>query len=262
MKKKTFLGGSSTACPNIDSADRRLVASWALASMLNQMFAKLQSVFALSLLVIVFAAHTTPVKATPPSPLIDYVIETANGKYVLVLLVPDALGGPDVASPEIRAKYPRSGLYSQEGNLVWTIDWYLPPGDEWITLLDDGEHLITWAEASSACDNIGLGFYKRGRELKSYHINELVACPGNLERYENGYIWRASYSIDQETRTLRIHTTDGHVLDFDITTGKIINANTGKLGWQYFFLAVVGVIAISGLAVISLRIWRKRAKGT
>jgi hypothetical protein len=273
MKKKTLLGDSSTACPNMDNANSRLAASWALALLLNQMFAKLQSVIALSLLVTAFTVQIRPVKATPPSPIIDHVIETANGKYVLVLLVPDAnaVGEPDVTSPEIRAKYPRSGLYSQDGSLVWPIDWYLPPGGEgeWITLLDDGEHLITWTQpwpikyvGQTACDNIELGFYKRGRELKSYRINELVRCPGRLERYESGYIWRASYSVDQATRTLRIHTTDGHVLDFDITTGEKTDANTGRLGWQYFFLATLGLIAISGLAVISLRTRRKRTKGT
>jgi len=231
----------------------------------------MRSIIVLSLLAIAVIAQTRIVEATPPSPTSDYVIETANGKYVLVLLVPDALGEPDVPSPELRAKYPRSGLYTQSGSLVWTIDWYLPPGGEGelIALLDDGEHLITWAQpwpakniGETACDNIELGFYKRGKELKSYRVNELVTCPGTLERYEGGYFWRDSYSVDQETRILRIHTIVGHVLDFDITTGRITSARRGELGWQYVFLAMVGVIVLCSLIVIRLRTWSKRAKKT
>jgi hypothetical protein len=223
-------------------------------------------------------ASTKIAGATPPSPIIDYAIETVNGKFILVLLVPDGLTPTSVPTPELRQKYPQSGLYTQMGSLLWSIDWYLPPGrtDQWITLLEDGEHLIVWAQplpnnksiGQTACDNVELGFYEQGMEVKSYRIRELVACPGKLPQTENDYFWRESFSVNLTTQTLRINTTDDQIIDFDVTTGNVINtpaqnstaAPGRQIVWQYYFLAGAAVGVLTALTVMSLSIWLRRAK--
>src|SRR6516162_11460738 len=61
----------------------------------------------------------------------------ANGKFLFVMLCPLALETEQ--GKAIRAKYPESGLYKNDGSKepFWTVDWYR----EKVTVASDGVHM-------------------------------------------------------------------------------------------------------------------------
>ncbi|MCM8776163.1 MAG: hypothetical protein NC930_07450 [Candidatus Omnitrophica bacterium] len=112
----------------------------------------------------------------------------------------------------------------------WSIDWY----SRSIILCDDGMHLIRVGQAGrdmNGLSDLAVGFYEKGRELKSYRVKDLVKNPDQLWKGFSEYQWksrlstgRSGLSGDQKEYTLVL--IDGTVYTFSVETGEVLR--TGK----------------------------------
>src|SRR4051812_34995978 len=90
------------------------------------------------LAVVTFAPEAHALDIKPPR---CYTVVTEDERFVFVMLCPQRPaheGGDD--HDGLRAKYPKSGLYRNDGSrdLLWSVAWYAPK----VHLASDGIHLV------------------------------------------------------------------------------------------------------------------------
>jgi hypothetical protein len=230
--------------------------------------------------------------ALAPSPLYaalsgvpNEAVESQNGQYVLVLLIPashnqqyewelrDYDPKVDVGwEPEeirryrqsyfhqkaITEKYQVSGLYrtGDAKTPLWKTDWSWDVKDVFVA--NDGvHHAFAFQEWDSTISNRGnaVEFYARGKLLASY--SELELLPAwrlrflaarylDLDRPTCTSAW-----LDDATGTFRIKTNQGDAFEFDIATGKLIRSSSP---WSKFTaLAIALLIGLAAAGAWSVR---------
>lgn len=190
------------------------------------------------------------VKADSVAPIPPHKMETADKKYLLVLL--------NCAKPECLKRlqsisYKQSGLYLNDNsaNPIWTVDWegqaYLPA---------DGIHVVKqgdWADFSGVFQEEAFSFYSQGALLRTYQTRDLIDFPWLLPHSMSHYEWRNSKCLvndskedettieilrhgdkhignqgidfDSENQTFRISTLLQDEFLFDLRTGKMLSAH-------------------------------------
>ncbi|MFO0799116.1 MAG: hypothetical protein U0804_16735 [Gemmataceae bacterium] len=169
-----------------------------------------------------------------PPPARSYTI--AAGDFLFVMIGP--LGWPyydDNANPEtaaIRAAYPRSGLYRNDGTatLLWSI-WepnaYAYRED--VFVYPDGVHLVVYCKVAQDSDHSLVSFYSRGERLGGYTARELLSWPGLVPSIEKTAGQRRQYeyleavSFDTAKLVCSARTYDGNRYVFDVRTGRIVS---------------------------------------
>ena len=148
----------------------------------------------------------------------DFKIVTRNDKYIFIMLADMNFGGFD---PEIRKVYKHSGLYKNDGSNkpLWTIDWY---GNN-VFICSDGIHLFRIWRSSSIFDQKALAFYKNGKEIKVYRINDLVRDESKLDETVSHILWLTEFDSDDDKLLLFLKTKDNQSYTFSVETGDIIN---------------------------------------
>jgi hypothetical protein len=232
-----------------------------------------------------FALLATAVLAAPASaytepPLGGYTKETPDKKFVFV--VRPALGDPNgPGSDPVARKYPRSGLYRNDGSL--TPLWTLPPcypRDAYPA--SDGVHLVTvpqivWTiyDAAPAYTEV-LEFYANGRLVRSVRMGELLDVGAFArDRGPGWHAWLQAARIDDAAGTFTVETTAGTRRVFRLSTGELVEAGrsaaairTGEplpAGWCGtdktkrsapvfgYVLAGMAVLGAIGVAAVFLR---------
>lgn len=136
-------------------------------------------------------------------PFQSYAIETADKKYLFVMLKPDD------SLKKLATQYPQSGLYLNDGSItpLWTVDWtgyvFLPP---------DGVHLIRrgpWPQTEDGYDVEALTFFAFGKPLRSYRVRDLVDFPWLLPESVSHYRWRQEHSTNPATNKVNFRLLDG-----------------------------------------------------
>lgn len=214
-------------------------------------------------------------------------IESASGKYLLVLLMPiaDRTERPSpadyVPSPNDRrsqkdlqdwkaryqrevtleAKYPRSGLYRNDGstNLLWAIPYIGICRD--VLVADDGVHLVTIKMNGNCTDGsdprfTSLDFYASGKLAATYDDWSFLPFFGaRILLAEWFKIYRPSpndYRTDLKGTKFTVQTNQHDTLTFDIVTGKRIRCRSP---WTFYF--AVPIFAVP----LGLRLSRRRLHG-
>lgn len=150
---------------------------------------------------------------TPPMER-DYTISVGEGELIFVML--SRTHGSQ--TPEIRALYPKSGLYNVTGKVpraLWTVDWYAFKVD----LSADGKHLIRWGPWASSAPQIAVEFYADGKLTKSYKIEDLVRRPESLPHSVSHFTWKRDVEFNQAKNELYIETLNNEKYLFDVSTG-------------------------------------------
>lgn len=206
--------------------------------------------------------------ADSPAPQKDYTVYTENGAYRFVMLarlddpfsVHNQLGFFQT-DERIRNRYPKSGLYSNDGSddLLWTVDWYAFG----VEVSSDGEHLVRrgpWP-FSPNYQELALAFYKKGQLIYRYAVVDLVAEPSFLPHSVSHYRWAEKSHFDDYLNQFSVTTYNGEQYVFDIETGAILegpilsergNMSTEVLGiFTLIAFTVVGLIFVGSWHVIS-----------
>lgn len=196
-------------------------------------------------------------------------VESPNGKYLLVLLTPEeereSRWEKTLAEQDrLEAKYPRSGLYRNDGTteLLWPME-YLSRAKK-IYVCNDGIHLVvTFLNWDSGISDRGsaLGFYKNGVLQKSYHEQDLLAC--YYTRHIASNVSGTSRAegmdavLDEAAGTFDFRTNWGDAFQFDIQSGKLLSAR-GPWTLQAIAGALVGVFVV--LLFVGWILWKRAAK--
>jgi hypothetical protein len=218
------------------------------------MLARLLSLFLLLL--------ATPAWAYKPAEPYSYACTTPGGKYLLVVLAPRSVEAEtahrraDDAKEirELRRKYPRAGLYPNDGSVepLWTIDWYAFEGQ--LYLKDDGIHVIKCDTRSSLC------FYVNGRAVRAYVLRDLMDDVPLTRNDGSGPPLLVQHAALTGEFEFTVQTVDGNVFTFDIRTGEILS-QPRPWGWLFHGLLAFGGFALLALAVglVARLLWFRRA---
>ena len=154
-----------------------------------------------------------------------------NGKYVFVMLSksPDAVGTVDT----LKQRYPHSGLYRADNSRkpLWRVNWY----SSQVHISSDGAHLVRIGRTNVAAINgqpnvaqLAIAFYRDGKLIKKYLIENLIPDPRSLFRSKEGpgFEWQKRIAFDDESGRLEAALVTGQVKIFDIKTGKMIGTKT------------------------------------
>lgn len=174
-----------------------------------------------SLLLLLLVAFPDAAIADQPAPPRDYAQITENGEYVFVMLVPEDYDSFSERDEAIWGKYPRSGLYHNDGSVdpLWTVDWYAFG----VEVSPDGQHLARWGPWPMRGDygQLAIAFYEDGRETMSYRVQDLVAKPWSLPESVSHYQWRDDSSFHDASNQVYLETQNREHYTFDIETGEL-----------------------------------------
>lgn len=201
-------------------------------------------------------AHS--VRADHEDMISEHTMETADKKYLFVMLKGGTVSKPFV--PTQTGKYPQSGLYLNDGSNtpLWTVDWcanVLLPADG-IHIVRKGRHTLPIEYNEEV-----ITFLTDGKELKSYRVSDLVQFPRLLPASSNYYEWQKVISVeagatpftinlsesekfpypagvifDEAAHTMHLETNQGDSYLFDLNTGEIISSHRPV---RFIFLTLV-----------------------
>lgn len=203
------------------------------------------------------------------SRLISKEVESGDGRFVLVLVADQTLDEDLSAALDqqeaadvrrIRATYPESGLYYNDGSAkpLWTFPssgWYGSP-----IIAPDGEHVIfegSWTHDDEGYESRAVEFTKRGQVIRTYFDTNFIQ-PYRLKFLFNG--WRpptcAETRFDSGEMTYTIRTNQGEVFTFDVATGDLVK--TSSPFPMYYGMAMTALAVPVALAIYGK--WKKRRK--
>ena len=187
-----------------------------------------------------------------------YTIETPDEQFRLVMLAPwpvleDAFSPVDAASgyipysqiertKELRAKYPRSGLYRNDGSStpLWSVNWY----SDSVALSSDGIYLCSLTSglvqdlASEA-----LVFYENGEEIRRYTVGDLVRSIKDISWRFEGYSWLERFAFDDDN-TLVVSLENKDRFSFDIRSGEIVRIERDPRKLYMGFLVGIALLLL------------------
>lgn len=183
--------------------------------------------FVIALLLFVLTSALTPsVFADRTATPTDWSKITENGQYILVMLA-GSEGSTRASDHKLKVplrKYPHSGLYKNDGSLMplWTVDWF----DFGVEVSSDGHHMVQWGPwpTKGQYGTLALSFYRDGKPIAGYAVDELVVNPVTLPRSVSHFQWRYDSHFDDKHGLLSLETLHKEKYVFDVTNGKIISA--------------------------------------
>ena len=191
----------------------------------------------------------------------SYYENSPDGRFVYVMLVPwefeqrsDPTTSWAAKSREIRAKWPKSGLYKNDGSRepLWAVEGYYRS----MWLASDGDHAVFWNPAWNP-DTPVFTFVAGGHILRTYRGEDLIGPRGRLKGSWHNWGSMKSEQLNDESLMFRVETEDRDVFWFDMRTGERIT-RVRQLPWWLVVLAAVGVVILASLGVRHVRRWRGR----
>lgn len=123
----------------------------------------------------------------------------------------------------LRAKYPVSGLYLNDGSskLLWAGQFC---GAQF-AVASDGIHLVIYNIVVQKMEDPAVAFYASGRELRSYKVSDLLSPDSPRGETSHGFKWAEDFSLDERAGVFTSTKFDGGMLVFDIKSGEAIRPN-------------------------------------
>jgi len=164
---------------------------------------------------------------------------------------------------ELRAKYPKTGLYKAEtAELVWAVDTEGYADKDWIFVTADGVHLVrldgaSWQTKDFASRNRldvdeerkqlnapAVSFFANGKLIRRHALKDVVSDPAELPHSPQHILWMASAVFDTDEKRFVLFTQDAHRATFDVATGELLAKEPAGLGnpRTNIVLTVVGVL--------------------
>jgi hypothetical protein len=217
------------------------------------------------LALLAFLASSPRARAYTEPPLESYIRLSPDRAFVFVMLHPPHGRVPD----PINEKYPRSGLYRNDGSTtpLWTFD------DGYVREAypaSDGVHVVVQYRRVISpnvrdCGNSPpeppanpevLGFYAGGKKIRDVHLGEVLDHVRFCRKHGPGWhSWLASARIDDAAGTLIVETTADTRREIDLKTGHPIHSEwlaAAEPVWSVGVLAlgiVLAVVAVAGTVV-------------
>ncbi len=208
-----------------------------------------------------------------PEPL-SYAKPTPGGQFVLVVFGSAEAeaklrdGDNKRHSAEVRAKYPRPGMYRAGDNaeLVYSLDGYVP--DENVHLTADGRTVVRvegewWrtkaypvgqrlpAEVEQRqLDAPAVSIFEDGKPLKSYPLKEIVTDARAIPHSPEHILWHGGAVLREDRGLFLLDMQDTHRITFDIRTGEIVSKE--KLGFGSRFGQRMISVALGSVVLLAM----------
>ena len=201
----------------------------------------MRSLAILSLILLLWLA--SPTRADKPAPPGTYTSESADGRYVFVMLSPEATEvelkwyneDHQKVVQSIRARYAKSGLYKNDGSKdpLWTVDWYRHS----VLVASDGLHLVRLGDwptlerrlkdknrtvTANDLKQEAFTLFARGKLAKTFTIGDVVIAPQRLKMSVSHFMWLQNARIDDAKGRLEVATLDGNRVALEFATGKVV----------------------------------------
>jgi hypothetical protein len=228
----------------------------------------------LVLLLLAAPAVADDPKEKPLGHPVPAVFPTPDQNHALVLIPPvDPKHPDDAIQRAIRERYPAgSGLYraGDPSAPVWAVDWYayeaFPANDARSVVRMHGDsilsrhflagHRLPDAQVAEQLAGPGLSFYRDGKLLRTYAVNELVADPDRLPHTMQHVLWLAGGTVTADGTRFVLLTQDSRRLTFDLATGDLLSAKSAGLGDQAQVWAMrVALAAVGTGVVLAVGLW-------
>lgn len=195
--------------------------------------------------------------ADEPNLVRDFSQASPNGEFLFVLLANDTIdsynqAGSVLHNESLRQSYSQSGLYRNDGSNtpLWTVDWNANE----VIVSSDGHSLVRWGPfpVAGRFDEVALEFYRDGRLLRSYRVEDLVREPSSLPETVSHYLWLKTSNYDDTIGQLSLETETGEQYRFDLQSGAIVEAS-GRFADMDLVRIALLVLVISGFFVVLLK---------
>ena len=195
-------------------------------------------------------------------PIEPYTVVSSDSRYIFVMLWEGSHRYPRALDKEFEKKYPQSGLYLNDssGTLLWPVECSRAQ----FILPSDGIHLIRlgqevpwpWAARNYDYEFEAISFFKYGKLIRTYKINELMFLPYLLDRAWSHGLWKCKISIEKDN-ILNVSTRQGNKYTFDITTGEMVSSHQFL---KSTLIVLMILFSIFYLLYLYFKIKKKRGK--
>lgn len=192
----------------------------------------------------VFADHL----AMPHS----YATPSADGKFLFVMIAPieSERDGRDLndrdrqEAQRIRAKYPVSGMYPNDGSTkaLWTVDWHSYS----VLVPSDGSYLVRLGPWAQNLSDEAFTFFRNGQPIRTYRIGDLVDTDLAFPHTVSHFRWQENISLDDQYHSLTVATLSKEKYVFDYTTGNSVSARRPLRG------VVIGGVVVFAFVIVVL----------
>lgn len=180
----------------------------------------------------------------------DSFLVSADERYILVRLLTEAeiARYPEVIiNQELRAMYPKSGLYTNdaERRLLWEF-----AGSLWSEFISaDGVYMVGFDGLPYSPDKVVITFYKHGQPFRHYALAELVDVDDLPRTAGGGYPWIHERSFDGATNRITLITAGHRHHSFDLTTGELF-ARPSSIFTTLLLLSPLALVAFVGVFLL------------
>ena len=154
-----------------------------------------------------------------PKPQRDYIVESPNGMYFMVVYCDESWGSHTVKNQEIRLKYKEAGIYSQDGQLISKIQNHMWGGI--VTNHGIGFGLGQWALLDEK-DETSF-FICKNNKMIGIKANEIISNFDNVPKSVSHYESIFSMNYIDERNYVIIVTYEQKALIYDHETGEVAN---------------------------------------
>jgi hypothetical protein len=220
---------------------------------------------------------------------LSYSKPVPGGQYVFVMLGDPAAEEKEKDAAreqfrELRAKYPRSGLYRADtGEPVWALEEASFAPAPCVFVASDGVHLVridgdwwttdAYVGGQRPSDEVqkrqldapGVTLFKNGKVARRHAVRDLVVNPNELPHTPHHLLWYANGSLNEDTGRFLMDTQDSYRLVFDYPTGELLDRKPAGLGNPLFRTILIVCGAGSALILATwawLVFFRKRPAPT
>lgn len=183
----------------------------------------------------------------------SYAAPSANNRFLFVMIAPIEIesdgiyegDGNKKESQRVRAKYPSSGMYLNDGstNPLWTVDWYAHS----VLVASDGNHIIRRGRWATALTDEAFTIFKQNKVVRSYQIGDLVDTELLLPHTAHHFQWEEAMALDDYNHTLFVSTISKERYIFDLYTDKTISSEKPIRTWLMLSGVIIMFVIIFGL---------------
>jgi hypothetical protein len=186
---------------------------------------------------------TSSALAYTEAPPKSYAKPTADGRFILVMLLPDQ--EDKYASDEekaLRKKYIRSGLYPKDDPTapLWTANWY----GRTVHASTDGVYAISINDVrgiwlgpgdrrqalARVAEMEALTVYEKGQPVRKFTVRELYDLDRFTDEQLNTWFgWYAAHDADDAAATIRIRARSGESVTINYRTGEVTRESRWRL---------------------------------
>jgi hypothetical protein len=182
---------------------------------------------------------------------------TDDGKYVVVAICRQSLEeelayqrtNSDAEIRAIRATYPASGLYRNDGSTdpIWT--FAVEPWPRSVEIAPDGIHAVLPGGWVDSVGGTVVYLLRNGNVFREYDVEQIIPNLRLKVLANRGYmISCAGVSFDRENMTYTVVTEQGERTVIDVTTGAIVAHDSP---WPQIVWSVAAVLAVMFIAVVA-----------